>query len=313
MANLETITISAGAGDTVKEGIRKNRDNAIKIDENRIDTSDPTTPNDGVEWVRSDGANNGQKYAQINGAKTEILYQHKINDDLDLQGNEIKNFRAEQLATGSLPTPAAGTSGEIPFDLTVERHASIDSADQYYLARFKVDGTEYFGIRIPLEKGVVDGPATNPTPDSLKNEISGWLFDATNEELLLSARVPAGWTGGHDLLLRTGWWLNQAETANDDLEVASDWATITPGVDSASKAEETSATAATDIGSGTADGTFHWNDVVIDYAAIGNVIAANDLLRMIVRRVSVGGAGKVGGAILSEAWLLIPAFDSKAA
>jgi hypothetical protein len=311
MSTLETITIAAGSGDTVTQALTKLRDNQIKLEICRADTSDPTSPANGEEWVRTDGANNGQKYAWINGAKTEVLYQYALNQDLDLNGNEVKNAVQEKLATGSLPAAGAATEGEVPWDSTVERLVSISSTEQHYLARCNLDGTDYISIPLSLADDLVTGPATNPTAVT-DNEWKGWLFDAAGtEELLLSAVVPAGWTTSHDLILRLTCALQGAETANDDIKWDCDWASITPGTGDALNKTETAATvSSTDIGAVNADLDVHDCDITIDHDDATNPVARGDLLKMVISISALAGAGEIdNGVALLYAQLLVPAVN----
>jgi len=310
MSTLTTVTIASGSGDSVTTALTSLWANQQLLEKCRSDTSDPTSPANGEEWVRSDGASNGVKYAWINGAKVEVLYQPTLNVDLDLNGNELKNAIHEKLVTGSLPAAGASTEGEYPWDSTVEQSVEISSTAQWYRARCNLDGTTHIATPVSLSSDVVSGPGTNPTQVT-DTEMRGWLFDAaTTEELLLTAKVPAGFTGAHDLTLRLSCVLQGAEDANDDIGWDMDWASLTPGTDGIDLAETAMTTSTTDIGAVNADLDLHDCDLTIDWDGPASNVAAGDLLRMVVSLSALGGAGEItNGVLLAHAELRTPAYN----
>jgi hypothetical protein len=309
MSTLTTVTIASGSGDSVTTALESLWANQQLLEKTRADTSDPTAPANGEMWIRTDGANNGVLYAQINGVKTEVLFQPTLNVDLDLNGNQLKNAVHEKLVTGSLPAAGAATEGEMPWDSTVERHVSISSTDQYYLARCNLDGTTYMQIQLDLAAGSVTGPGTNPGLVT-DGEWRGRVFDAVGEELLLSCVVPDGFTAAHDIILRLHVALQGAEDVNDLIKWNCDWRTITPGSGDTIAIAEESTTGNTDIGAVVADQTVHACDITIDHDAVGNVIAAGDMLGMVVGLTAIGGAGEItNGVLLLRAVVLVPIYN----
>ena len=310
MSTLTTVDIQAGAGDSVTTALESLWANQQKLEITRADVADPAAPANGEMWIRTDGANDAVLYCWIGGVKTEVLLQPTLNVDLDLNGNEIKNAIHEKLATGALPAAGAGTEGELPWDSTVERHASISSTDQYYLARCNLNGSSYLAVPLSLAEAVVSGPGTNPTQVT-DTEHRGWLFDtAATEELMLTATCPAGFTAAHDLKLRLTCALQGAEDANDLIKWDCDWRTITPGSgDALDLAEESATVSSTDIVANNADLDVHDCDIVIDHDAVGNVVAGGDYMGFVISMNALGAPAITNGVLLVRAQLLVPVYN----
>jgi len=166
----------------------------------------------------------------------------------------------------------------------------------------RFSGTSKYRVttRLPMEnfrKGV-----TAPT-ETIKGNIAGLLFDADNELIYVQFCVPKDWDAASDMDLAIYCVLNQAETANDDI----DWETIiTPVAD-----HENTGTAGTqtpsvnhDIGNVTADADMHLVTLTIDYDDATAPIARDDNVFIALSRTSnVGTAGYVGGVVVTDVCL----------
>jgi len=156
-------------------------------------------------------------------------------------------------------------------------------------------------VRLPLEnfrKGV-----TAPT-ETIKGNTAGFLFDADAEILYIQYCVPKKWDQASDHILRLFCVLNQAETANDDI----DWETITtPAADHENVLTANTQTPGVnhDIGSVNADGDLHKVDVTLDYDDGSAPIATGDIVWIALSRTSnVGQPGYVGGVLLTDVCLV---------
>lgn len=305
MSQLTASTISAGAGDSGTTVLTNHEANGILLQKNFIDTADPGSPPNGQEWIRSDET---KKYAQIGGSKTEVLWKYVLNQDLDCQSNNLTNYVIESLATGSLPTPAAGTKGRWTFDTTLSYPVYTTATANYYVAGFNVDASEYVAIPCSLNTALtVAGAATAATDTRL----GGWLMDATTDELnfLASLPVPTGWTTANDLLLEVEFHLVAAETASDDVDMDCSWLSLTPGSGDGTDKTVTAATTVNyDIGAAASALDVHKLRVTIDYNDATNPVAVGDYISGYIVRNTVGGAGKVANIAVHRVTLLVPCF-----
>jgi hypothetical protein len=311
MADLTVSTISPGAGDHVKQVLENHDAGIILVANNFIDTVDPTTPPNGREWVRSDGANGGVKYAQIGGAKTEILYQYILNQNLDAGGNQITNLVSEKLATGSLPTPGASTEGETPWDSTVERSTETSSTDNYYRARCNTDASTYKAIPCVLQ---VAGQGTPATEDAA-TIAGGWTLDAATERLNVVAleRIPVGWTGANDLLLVADVQLENAETASDTIDLDGVWWSLAVGENVSTKGSTAFAAASQSIGANASQYDRHIVTLTIDYDDATNTVATGSQFIATLQHDPAAGGAPVAGIIVVAVYLLVPVFNYRSA
>src|SRR3990167_7751163 len=166
MSQLTASTIAAGSGSSGTTALTNHEANEILLQKNFIDTADPGSPPNGQEWIRSDDV---KKYCQIAGAKTEVLWKYVLNQPLAAQGNEITTLHLEQLATGSLPTPAAGTKAQVTFDSTKSLPVYTTATANYYNGGVNVDASEDVAIPCslnPLATVARAATAATPTPKS---------------------------------------------------------------------------------------------------------------------------------------------------
>lgn len=307
MADLQTITIASGSGDTVTGGGTKLRDDLIKVANNFADTADPAATTHGRSWLRTD--EDRFYYRNAAGAKTAMLGPgYKLFADLDCNAKELDGAHAQEFVTGSLPAAGAGEESRFAWDSTKKLWVVYTDAGRFYLAPLNLDGTDYFAIPCDLNVTTLGTPAT---PD-VQTKKGGFLLDAASEALNWNTkhRIPDGWTGAHDLKLDVAFMLDGAEAANDVVDARTDWIAETPASgDDANRAVTASAAVAYDIG-GTAIGAkdLHTARLTLAYNDATNPVAAGDMVSGTIVRTAAGGAGKVAGIIVYQATLLVPVF-----
>lgn len=305
MSQLTASTISVGAGDSGTTVLTNHEANGILLQKNFIDTADPGSPPNGQEWIRSDDV---KKYCQISGAKTEVLWKYVLNQTLNAQSNQITNLVSESLATGSLPTPGAGTKGRHWFDSTLSISGYTTATANYYHGGFNVDASEYVAIPCSLNTALTVAGAATAATDT---RAGGWLMDATTDELnfLASLPVPSGWTAANNLILEVEFHLAAAETANDDVDMDCSWLSLTPGSGDGTDKTVTAATTVNyDIGAAASQYDVHRLRVTIVYNDATNPVAAGDYISGYIVRNTVGGAGKVANIVVHRVTLLVPCF-----
>jgi len=305
VADLQTITIASGSGDTVETGITKLYADLAKASNCFSDTSDPSSPAEGRVWWRSDEQ---KGYIWTSAAKAQIVMLHTLTTDLDFNGNEAQTLHLEELATGSLPTPGAAQESRLEYDSTLQYATLTTDANNFYLAHMNANAGDYVAISCDLN---VSAAATAATADT-NTRLGGWLMDATAEELnfVAKAPVPEGWTGANDLLLKVCFLLSAAETAADDVDMDCNWLSLTAASgDGSDKTATAASTVNYDIG-GTAIAQYdmHTLTVTIDHDDATNPVVAGDYISGYLQRNTVGGAGKVAGIIVVSATLLVPSF-----
>lgn len=214
-------------------------------------------------------------------------------------------MRFENLGTHPV-TLAAGNKGMVWFYTggSENRPYFSDGTSRMGFLHAKDDATTGSFDDVPVEVSALWLDATNPpTLKALGNAV-GWLFDATNEKAALLFRVPKSYRQDGDLTVRLLVWLDAAETANDLIEWQGTVRAVTPGVDAIDKTATTIATSTKDVVAVTGAGSLFECDLTIDFDDATNPVAAGDLLVVTINRVTVGGAGKVGGTVLAKPLLL---------
>jgi hypothetical protein len=233
--------------------------------------------------------------------------RHIAVQDVDFDGNESLNHVHESVATGSLPTPAAGTEGELPYDSTVKQHVTITDADKIYVANANADATDYVRLPCMMHVGGLATPATANTT----TEWGGWTLDATAEELICVATlpIPNGWTGANDLFLDIDFLLLNAETDGDDARFDGVWISVS-NTDLASDARTETAFAAVDqdCSSGTQYDKYRVS-LTIDHDDASNPVAVGDIFRATIFHAITGPATPVAGVIVVGAYVRVPVFN----
>ena len=280
-------------------------------------SSAPGSPVVGQLWIDTSATPNLLKqYGDIGAgnAWNVIGPVARLNADINLDPssgdtratcNQIKGARIEN--RGAHVAAAAGNVGYI-YLLTGDGEVyllenTVAGARKALLS--VVPGTTYDSVDIDLA-GTNTNDGTNPPTLATKGTsptVKGWLFDAAAEKRVLVAKVPANWEGATDLRVRLTCVLNQAETNGDDIDWSANWVSVTPGTDAVSKTSTAAVDVDHDIGTGSADGTEHDVDIVIDHDHADNPVAAGDTLYIEINRTDLAN---VGGVILTAARLLFP-------
>lgn len=300
MSQLTASTIAAGSGDSVTTVLTNHEANGILLQKTFYDSADPGSPVNGQHWIRSDEQ---KKYAYTSGAKTEVLWKYVLNQTLAAQANEITNVHLEEIATGSLPAPAAGQKSRIIYDSTRSQALSVSAAAIQLLSWFNGDASEHIAIPCLLN---VAGAGQAATASTISRK-AGWLMDATADELNFAAMgpVPAGWTAANDLLLEVEFILPNAETNGDDAQMLAKWLSLTPASgDGTDKTATTSATTTYDIGTASAQYDHHKLRITIDHDDATNPVAAGDYISGYLQLASIA---QVVAVVVTNVTLLVPA------
>jgi hypothetical protein len=279
----------------------------------------PTPPDDPVEgalWLDTSGAQPALKqYQDVDGGGLAWIplgplrrLPESINADPDLTDDratpfEYKALRPENRA--DLPTATPGNAGLVVY---------FTPDGEYYVADEPVSGgckglvsivkdESCDTLEAPLADLQLDG--ANPPTAAAKGVVDGLLFDATAEKATARFVVPKNWQGASDLKVRIHQLLNQAETAGDDIEWNAEVRTLSPGADKVTKAASALLAVSTkDIGAdadGIDDGGGPFvSELVIDHDDATNPVSAGCQLLVTFWRETVGGAGKVGGTLVSN-------------
>lgn len=278
-------------------------------------TSAPSSPEVGQLWIDTSATPyRVYIYADIGAGDAWVLLGpvQRLNGDICLDSsstdtraavNQLKGARLENRSAHV--SPAAGNIGFIYFHTTDGCVYVLDQGvTNSRLGLLSIqDGTSYDSVDIDLA-GSNHNDGTNPPTRATKGTtptVCGWLFDATNEKMVVRAKVPHNWDGASDLRFRLTCVLNQAETNGDDIEWSGNLVSVTPGTDAVSKTSTATAASATDIGSGSGDGVEHECDIVVDFDHADNPVAAGDTIYLEINRTEVTN---VGGVILTAVRLL---------
>lgn len=301
MADLQTITITPGGGDTGKDAFTKLRDNQLVVANCHRGTSPPASPVEAQFWAdETDPVSIALKFRQ-NAAWIQVVTD-LLRQDLDCDLFQLIDMRVENIANASIPAASAARKGQVMFDTDEERLWLILSSLRGRIAHCIESSTE-LEHWCNLAPGVVDGPTTNPTSVT-RQDVEGWLFANTSGELCIMARVPSGWDGASDILVDLFSSLddNAGETAGDNLRYQGDVRSMSLGTgDGLDKTETAVPSATVDIGSANAEHDVHVCTLVIDHDDATNPVAAGDLLKLNVRRATHDGAGEVGDSFLFAA------------
>lgn len=253
------------------------------------------------------GGSMGMKIIQDDGStEVEALGgEYVLRAELDcdgISGIALKFPKFKGAATGSLLAVAAGNEGVFEFDSTVKRVVVGAGAGgkRTYLGRYDIDGSHYRRIRMAVHE-----PSVNPATQNTVNEVQGWLFDSGTDNLVLASLepVPLDFTGGHNAYIELLCRLGGAETGTDSIDFQADYEVALPG----SGAWGGPSTNATDtgalLGAGTSAGTLHRVLIPLPYNDATNPIAADAMIRAVVKR---NGLATVGDVDVLSAHLLIP-------
>lgn len=271
------------------------------------DTTPPSNRANGDIWCIDADVTDLKHHLRENGADVALLMKHLCRQNLDFAKFQAVRMLLEKLAFGALPTPGAAEDARAVWDDTNELVKVLTATKILTLAMLE-EGIHERDEAISLIDGTVGGPAVNPAA-AVRDEISGYLFAATNEELCIAGRLPVGYKNGTNFRLELSVALESAETANDLLEWAGSWLRLLPNTGKTDDVETALSTQVTDIGAVVAAKT-----VLMSYLTIpGASFIAGDNFRITFNRATVGGAGKVANVFLLKARFLYPLKGSYAA
>lgn len=228
-----------------------------------------------------------------------------IGANVDYLLYQLVNARLENVAADM--TPAPNNIGRVAFHTVKETiEAVLNSGQLGFIPMLRTD--KYLPIMAPPMTWFPD--TTNPPTVAEAamtggGSFRGYLFDATNERISRMFRVPEGWVGNADIVLRVTVLLAAAETANDDIEAEIDWNKVTPepGTDVATKTS-TNVQVAHDIGAVNTQYSMHVFDFTLDHDVAANVITAGDRLNVEFGLYALTQV--TGGVIFVDAEMLFP-------
>jgi hypothetical protein len=255
--------------------------------------NDTTTPLVLSQWGDHDGTG---------AAWNEVLITAAISSDMTLNYNEILEGRMANLA--GHPSVSAGRDGHL-YILTGDGELyfidqAVDGVTKKVCA--VTVGTTTDRVQMPMSDVGLGG-----TPPTLKTKgttpaVIGWEFDATGELYSWNVRVPLNFSADGDLNLNLSCVLDQAETANDDIDWSADVLSLADG-ESTTGTSTAAAASLTDIGANNAEGDLTLCTIVIDYDDATNPVVAGDLLHIEIHRTNLT---EVGGVIVTLAELVYP-------
>lgn len=260
-------------------------------------TAYPGSPVEGQLCYRTD---TDILYVYSDASWSEIATAgNELAADMEFSFQEAKEMRVENLAADE--AVAAGKDGHVFYHTGEGELKFVDNGVDTAVktVRSVIQGTTVRELNLPLSAVGLD--ASNPPTAGTKGTTPTWrgyLFDATNELMSFVVRVPADYHTA-DLTLRLKCVLNQAETANDDIDWSGNVRSIVSG-ESASGTSTATAASLTDIGANNADGDMIDCDITIDYDDADNPINAGDTLCVEINRTDLA---EVGGVILVAATL----------
>lgn len=284
---------NSGGGNTVMDHLLAN---CLALQSMFSGGSAPGSPVNGQGWYDD---TNHIPYLRVNGAWKEFFAGKFFATNPDFNFLQAISMRLEN--TTALPSPAAGKVGQVIVNTGAAKAEVMVSATRN--ERFVSVGTgDYDAQFLPASAWVDD--ATNPPTAATKGTtptVRGKLFSATNQKASAHYQVPPGYTDDVDLVLRTFWLLNAAETSGDDLNVQVDMVALKPNNNETPSATSIQIQTVGDIAALTADGALHTVDTVLDFDDGTVPIDPSDLLCLEVSRFSVA---TIPGAIFLGSKLL---------
>lgn len=306
MAGFTTVTITAGAGDTVKVALESLWANQQVMRNMHLGSSAPSTIVNGMIWI--DNTSSTRYVVKLRQNAAWVVLTDKIAEgNRDFDGFQALNFLCEKLTSVNL----VSTEARLQFDTTLKMLAAGDGTLELLYQGWDNAFTNMLAIPMSMN---VTGLGTPATADTQTRHTPAWLMNAVAEELNLLAleRVPAGWPGGTDLFIDVWYLLDAAETANDDPKFDGDLRAIDAEVHTVNKAATALVVSTDDVGSVVTQFSLHRARLTIDHNDATNTVTAGSLISCVLGRTAVGGAGEVAGAIIIGASLMIPAIGAQA-
>jgi len=308
MADLDVLTIAAGAGDTIKTALEKLDENQkTEIQNHFLDSSEPGTIVNGMIWI--DNTDTTKYVVKLREDGAWVVLTDKIAEgNRDFNQKQAVNFRFEHLATGSLTAAAAGSESQAEWDSTLEKLCLINSTSRDYVAVCDIAATTKMEIPLRMTTAAVGTAGTASTA----TEWGGYLLDAVAEEVsfVAMAPIPNGWTAANDLTLKVWCLLANGETANDTIDLDGVWQSGTPCSGDGTGKTETAFTAEShDIGAHNAQYDFHEVELTVDYDDADNPVAAGDWFKATIHHDPTEGTDPVAGIIVVGGTLSVPVFN----
>lgn len=235
-----------------------------------------------------------------------------IGADVDYTLFQALNFRIEN--TGADPVPSAPEIGRMVLhtgESVVKVVLSATALGTLLAAEKNVDMDS---VR-PTFGWFVDG--TNPPTvaeaamgSGAGGNFGGWEFDADNERIHASVRVPRSWSGTADPIVRVHCLVaNAGQLTTDEIRPVLKWNKQTPvGSDVATRNSTQDISVAQALGAGNAQYAAQTVDLTIDHDVIApdpNAISVGDMLNLEIGLRDVG-AGAVTGIIVNDVEILFP-------
>lgn len=288
-----TITLSTQSGATVFGHLADRTDSLRASFEG---ASAPGTPVTGQTWF--DSGNNILHYYDGSGW---VEVGTDVQADVDYNLNELTNARIEN--TASDPTPSAGNVGYVVTHTGAGKLKVVtDSGTLETVASFS--NVDHLSVPLPLRSWEKDG--TNPPTDTTVGTtpaVQGWLFDAVNERMHTTLRLPRGYSEDANVILRVHCILNAAETASDTIDAVLDYKKLTLDSTDAANGTSTQVTASDSIGANAGQYTYHKVDLVLAFNDADNPLLAGDLLAL---SWGLDAVSSVAEVLAMDAELLVP-------
>jgi len=298
MANTYTTPNTAAAANNVVMGDLNDNDEALRSMFSSTTAPTSPAPVDGQLFY-----NETTEVVQIrqNGAWINFLEMAHAGD-ADFAHNALVDALLESQAGDE--TPSGSNVGQVYLETGAGIAKVVLTSSLLGAIVAPVAGSDL----IPKELGLgswqddVSNPPTAGTQGTTPTT-RGKLFNATNELISRRVRVPAGFSGAHDLTLRVEGVLNTAPSASTTLDLTCNLVSITPGNGESCTKTSTAATGSYNVGTNNAAGDDVIVDITLDYNDATNPIAAGDYLTLELSMTNVTG---VTDFIFTGAELLAP-------
>lgn len=264
---------------------------------------DGQDPDHVVHFIFADLRGNGAEDLEV--GRVHYSRQEMLSDDRAERVIEQLAFQPR----AAHPTPAAelvGHAYEYEGDGRYYVVADLGGAVFARRALVSAGADDWLPMFLAVEMWTPD--ATNPPAAAEKGNAAGRLFSTTNQKLKVRVRVPLGWDGDTDPSFRVTYVLNALETDADVADWRLSYKCLEPNASALANAALETVDVADNIGTSKEEYAVNVADGVTAVLDATKLVRGRELL-LVLNRQSVGGAGKVGSALLIGLDILWPVGD----
>jgi len=230
--------------------------------------------------------------------KEALAGEYILREELDcegINGVELKNARPKGIATGSLLAVAAANEAVLEYDLTLKRLAlGAKSGDRRaYLSKWDLDGGHFKRQECTIV-------STTTASTAVRDDVDVHLLPNGTDEIrwYLKKAFPYDFAV-KDAYLEIFSRLEAAEASGDEIDLQSEYETAVIGTDTFGGTLTTKVNETQTLGAGTAAGTLHRTLIKLPVADATNPLAADALIRGIIKRNGLTNVGNIGVASIN--------------